>query len=192
MSGVNPQSCQVTSFKVPTAEENAHDFLWRVHQKTPPLGFIGIFNRSHYEDVLVTRVHHMISKSVAQQRMKEINHFEKLLAANGTTILKFYLHISKEEQRERLQERIDHPQKRWKFNVQDLAERKKWKAYQRAYEAMIHATSTDYAPWYVVPSDHKWYRNWVVGRVIVNALEKMDLRLPPADPRIHFKKLKVV
>ncbi len=191
MSGVNPQSCQVASFKVPTPEELAHDFLWRIHQKVPSLGTIGIFNRSHYEDVLVTRVHGQISSNVADKRMKEINHFEKLLSSSGTTILKFFLHISKDEQRERLQARIDNPSKRWKFNLNDLVERKKWESYQKVYEDMISKTSTDAAPWHVVPSNHKWYRNWVVGRIVVKALEKMDLRQPPADPSIHFKGLKV-
>ncbi len=191
MSGVNPQSCQVSSFKVPTPEEKAHDFLWRIHQKTPPLGDIGIFNRSHYEDVLVTRVHGLISKHTAEKRMKEINQFEKLLASNGTTVLKFFLHISKEEQRKRLEARIEDPDKHWKFSAADLVERKKWDAYQDAFEDMISGTSTKHAPWYVVPSNHKWYRNWVVGGVIVKALEDMNLRRPAPDPSINFKKLKV-
>jgi len=191
MSGVNPQSCQVTSFKVPTVEEQAHDFLWRVHAKTPPRGFIGIFNRSHYEDVLVTRVHGLIDDEEAVRRFKEIRHFEKLLSAQGTTILKFFLHISKDEQRARLQERADDPAKRWKLSPSDLAERKNWKKYQKAYEDALSATSTAHAPWHVVPADHKWYGHWVIADVIVQALENMRLVVPKPDPAIHFKKLRI-
>lgn len=191
MSGVNPQSCQVTSFKVPTAEEEAHDFLWRVHQKTPPRGFIGIFNRSHYEDVLVTRVHRMISDEEARRRFKEIRHFEMLLSAQGTVILKFFLHISRDEQKARLQERADDPGKRWKLSLADLAERKNWKKYQKAYEEALSATSTPEAPWYVIPANHKWYSHWLVAGVIVQTLEDMRLATPKPDPAIHFKKLRI-
>jgi PPK2 family polyphosphate:nucleotide phosphotransferase len=191
MSGVSPQGCQVASFKVPSREESMHDFLWRVHQKAPPRGCIGIFNRSHYEDVLITRVHAQISRHVAHTRYKEINAFEKLLAASGTTIVKFFLHISKDEQRQRLQERVGDPQKRWKLSLADIAERGKWKDYQRAYEEAIAATSTEHAPWYIIPSNHKWYRNWAVARILIDTLEDMDPRFPPADPRIHFSTLKI-
>ena len=166
MSGVSPQGCQVASFKEPTPEELAHDFLWRVHAKIPPKGFIGIFNRSHYEDVLVTRVHHLISDDVARKRLKNIQHFEKLLTVTGTVILKFFLHISKEEQRRRLQARIEDPHKRWKLSPTDLTDRKKWKEFQKVYEQAIMATSTDAAPWFIIPADHKWYRNWVVGHLV--------------------------
>jgi PPK2 family polyphosphate:nucleotide phosphotransferase len=191
MSGINPQSCQVAAFKAPTEDELAHDFLWRVHQKAPPKGYIGIFNRSHYEDVLVPRVHHMISGDVVRRRFKDINHFEKLLTTSGTAILKFFLHISKDEQRKRLEERIENPQKRWKLAASDLADRKNWKAYQQAHEEAMMATNTPEAPWYVIPSDHKWYRNWVLAQIIVQALEAMKLKTPKPDPAISFKNLKV-
>ena len=191
MSGVNPQSCQVASFKVPSAEERAHDFLWRIHPKVPPLGSIGIFNRSHYEDVLVTRVHGQVKGREEDRRYKEINQFEKMLTMNGTTILKFFLHISKEEQRERLMDRAKDPQKRWKLSLADLKERSYWGKYQKVYAETLAETSTDYAPWMVVPANHKWYRNWVIASTLVDTLEKMDPRFPPPDPRIPFSRLKI-
>ncbi len=153
MSGVNPQGCKVVSFKAPSSEELGHDFLWRVHQKAPPKGQIGIFNRSHYEDVLITRVHGWVSDKVVKQRFNQIKEFEELLYESGTTILKFFLHISKNEQKERLEERIRDPEKRWKFNEGDLEERKLWKKYMDAFEDMMAATSTDHAPWYIVPAN---------------------------------------
>jgi PPK2 family polyphosphate:nucleotide phosphotransferase len=155
MSGVNPQGCNVVSFKAPSNSELAHDFLWRVHHEAPPKGQIGIFNRSHYEDVLITRVHNWVSEKVAKQRIEHIIDFEDMLFQNGTTILKFFLHISKEEQKERLEERIRDPEKRWKFNEGDLEERKRWKDYMRAFEDVLAATSTDHAPWYIVPANRK-------------------------------------
>lgn len=179
LAGANPQGCRVVSFKTPTAEERARDFLWRVHRQVPPRGFIGVFNRSHYEDVLVTRVHGLVSDEEAERRFASINEFERLLAESGTTILKFFLHISKDEQRERLQKRLDDPEKRWKFNPGDLAERARWDDYMRAFEAAISATSTQHAPWYVVPADRKWYRNVVVTATVVETLESMDPRFPP-------------
>jgi PPK2 family polyphosphate:nucleotide phosphotransferase len=191
MSGINPQGCKVASFKVPTPLDRAHDFLWRIHQEVPPKGYIGIFNRSHYEDVLVTRVHGLISKKVQEKRLREINDFEKILHQDGTTILKFFLHISKEEQRQRLIERARDPKKHWKFSVNDLKERKYWDSYQKAFQETLRATSTDYAPWIVVPANHKWYRNLVVGKFVVETLEKMDLKFPPAPSDINFKKLKI-
>ena len=191
MEGVNPTGCVVNSFKVPNAEEMAHDYLWRVHRKTPEKGYIGIFNRSHYEDVLVTRVHGMVSDKEARRRFKEINHFEYLLARNGTVILKFFLHISKEEQRLRLEARAREPHKRWKFSLNDIKERKYWPHYQRVYQEAIQATSTEYAPWYVVPSDNKWYRNWVVGKILIDTLDGMKLKFPPNEPGVDFKKIKV-
>jgi PPK2 family polyphosphate:nucleotide phosphotransferase len=191
MSGVNPQSCQVTSFKVPSREEAAHDFLWRIHQRVPPRGFIGIFNRSHYEDVLVTRVHRRIPRAEEKRRYKEINHFEKLLMSNGTTLVKLFLHISKQEQAERLQARVDDKKKRWKLSLSDLAERKYWKKYQQVYEETLSATSTEEALWYIVPANHKWYRNWLIAQLLVDTLEKMNPRLPPPDPNIDFSKLKI-
>ena len=183
-SGVNPQGCQVTSFKAPSHEELAHDYLWRIHKATPPKGMIGIFNRSHYESVLVERVRDIVPKKVWSKRYDHINHFEKLLADEGTVILKFYLHISKEEQKERLQARLDDPTKNWKFDVKDLEERRHWDAYTEAFEDALSKCSTEYAPWIVVPSDHKWFRNWVISDAIVQALEKLDMQYPPPQPGI--------
>ncbi|MBH0196136.1 MAG: polyphosphate kinase 2 family protein [Nitrospira sp.] len=170
MSGVNPQGCRVASFKAPSDRERAHDFLWRVHYEAPAKGHIGIFNRSHYEDVLITRVHGWVSEKVVRQRFNQINEFEKLLYENGTTILKFFLHISKDEQKERLEERIRDPEKRWKFNEGDVEERKRWEDYMHAFEAVLGATSTDHAPWHVVPANRKWYRNLVVAETIVEGI----------------------
>ena len=192
MSGVNPQGCKVVSFKAPSSEELGHDFLWRVHQKAPPHGQIGIFNRSHYEDVLITRVHRWVSDKVVKQRFNQIKEFEELLYESGTTILKFFLHISKDEQKERLEERICDPEKRWKFNEGDLEERKLWKNYMSAFEDMMVATSITHAPWYVVPANRKWYRNFVVADCIVDALEHMKLRTPAAPAGINFDTLKIV
>lgn len=182
MSGVNPQGCVVTPFKVPTPEELAHDYLWRVHKAVPPKGMIGIFNRSHYEDVLVVRVHSLVPKDVWRQRYEQINQFEKHLAENGVAILKFYLHISKEEQRRRLQARLDDPTKHWKFSVGDLKERALWNDYMAAYEDAVNLTSTPWAPWYVIPADRKWYRNLVVARVLVETLRGLRMKYPePAE-----------
>jgi PPK2 family polyphosphate:nucleotide phosphotransferase len=190
MSGVDPQGCQVTSFKKPTPVELAHDFLWRVHHEVPPKGYIGIFNRSHYEDVLITRVHGLISDKLATERFELIKQFEKMLAQTGTTILKFFLHISKDEQQARLEERLRDPEKRWKFNADDLAERKFWPKYTCAYEDAIAATSTDDGPWYVVPANHKWFRNVVVAETIVSTLERMNPKPPPLRADLDLEKLK--
>jgi PPK2 family polyphosphate:nucleotide phosphotransferase len=176
--GVNPQGVKVASFGVPTPEELAHDYLWRVHKQTSGKGEIVIFNRSHYEDVLVVRVHNLVPPEVWGKRYGHINDFEQMLAQEGTTILKFFLHISKEEQKERLQARLDEPHKRWKFNSGDLEERKLWPAYMEAYEEMLGKTSTEWAPWYIVPADRKWYRNLVVAQVIVETLEGLEMRYP--------------
>ena len=192
MSGVNPQGCKVVSFKAPSSEELGHDFLWRVHQKTPSHGQIGIFNRSHYEDVLITRVHGLLSDKVVKQRFNQIKEFEELLYENRTIILKFFLHISKDEQKERLEERIRDPEKRWKFNEGDLEERKLWKNYMEAFEDVIAATSTDHAPWYIVPANRKWYRNLVVADRVVDALENMKLKTAPAPAGVNFDTLKIV
>jgi PPK2 family polyphosphate:nucleotide phosphotransferase len=189
MTGVNPVGCRVSSFKVPTPIELAHDFLWRVHHEVPAKGAIGIFNRSHYEDVLITRVHGLVSDKLAIQRFNHIRKFEKLLAQSGTTILKFFLHISRDEQRARLLERLETPEKRWKFNPTDLEERKLWNKYMAAYEDAISATSTDYAPWYVIPANHKWYRNLVVGDTIVAALEELNSK-PLSPPDFNWKAVK--
>jgi PPK2 family polyphosphate:nucleotide phosphotransferase len=191
MSSVNPQGCKVVTFKTPSPEELGHDFLWRVHQKAPSKGQIGIFNRSHYEDVLITRVHGLISDKVVKRRFNQINEFEELLSENGTVIVKFFLHISKDEQKKRLEERINNPEKRWKFNEGDLEERKLWKSYIHAFENMMAATSTNQSPWFVVPANRKWYRNLVIAQYVVNALESMKLKTPPAPAGIDFDTLKI-
>jgi PPK2 family polyphosphate:nucleotide phosphotransferase len=189
MSGVNPQGCVVTSFKTPTPLEKELDFLWRVHAACPPRGFIGIFNRSHYEDVLITRVHGWITDKEAQRRLGEIRAFEEMLTRNGTRILKFFLHISRAEQKKRLLERLDNVDKRWKFSPQDPKERRYWSAYRKAFEEALSATSTKEAPWFVVPADHKWYRNLVVADCLVRALEDMNPR-PPRVRDVDWKKLR--
>lgn len=181
LRGVNPIGVHVTSFKAPTAEELDHDFLWRVHQSIPGKGMMGVWNRSHYEDVLIVRVHDLVEKKVWQSRYDHINAFEKLLAESGVKLLKFFLHISKDEQKERLQARLDDPTKHWKFNPHDLDERKLWDDYQQAYEDAINRCSTEYAPWHVVPADHKWSRNLAVAETVVAALEEMNPRYPQAD-----------
>jgi PPK2 family polyphosphate:nucleotide phosphotransferase len=180
--GVNPQGVRVASFGRPTEEELAHDYLWRVHRHTPGAGGMVIFNRSHYEDVLVVRVHGLVPESVWGRRYHQINEWERLLAEEGTTILKFYLHISPEEQAERLAARRDDPTKRWKFSRGDLEERGRWSDYMAAYEAALSRTSTPWAPWYVVPADRKWYRNLVVATALVGTLESLQMAYPqPAE-----------
>ena len=181
MSGVNPQGVVVTSFKVPTAEELAHDYLWRVHKAVPKRGMIGIFNRSHYEDVLVVRVHNLVPPEVWGRRYEEINAFEKFLTDNDVVILKFFLHISREEQARRLQARLDNPDKRWKFNKGDLKERALWDDYTAAYTDAVQKCSTPHAPWYVVPSDNKWYRNYVVGHIITETLHDLNPQFPAPE-----------
>ncbi len=181
-SGINPAGVRVVGFKAPTAPELAHDFLWRVHQQVPGKGEMVVFNRSHYEDVLITRVHGWIDDAKAKRRFNHINHFESLLVEEGTVVLKFFLHIGKDEQKQRLQDRLDDPDKNWKFNVGDLAEREKWNDYQRVYQDAINATSTPHAPWYVVPAERKWLRDLYVGTVLLNALEKLQMKYPPPAP----------
>lgn len=176
--GVNPMGVKVAAFKRPTPEELSHDYLWRVHRQTPGTGEITIFNRSHYEDVLVVRVHQLVSPAVWRKRYAQINAFERSLVDEGTTILKFFLHISKEEQRSRLQARVDDPTKHWKFSMGDLDERKLWNKYAPAYQAMLSRTSTAWAPWYVVPADRKWYRDLVVATVLVDTLEAFGMSYP--------------
>lgn len=178
--GVNPLGVRVASFKAPTPEELAHDYLWRVHKQTPGRGEIVIFNRSHYEDVLVVRVHELAPPEVWRRRYDQINDFEHLLVEEGTTVLKFFLHIDKDEQKKRLQERLDDPEKHWKFNVGDLKERALWRDYEKAYEDVLSKTSTDWAPWYIVPANRKWYRNLVIASVIVKTLKGLDMRYPPS------------
>ncbi len=192
MSGVNPQGCKVVAFKAPSKDELAHDFLWRVHREVPPKGYIGIFNRSHYEDVLITRVHGWVTDKLIRRRFNQIRQFEELLSESGTAVLKFFLHISKDEQKERLEARIADPEKRWKWNSGDLEERKLWDEYLKAFEDVISATSSEEAPWYVVPANRKWYRNLIVADRVVNALEDMKLKTPPAPEGVDFTKLKVV
>jgi PPK2 family polyphosphate:nucleotide phosphotransferase len=179
--GVNPQGVQVTSFKAPTSLELAHDFLWRVHQHVPPKGHIGIFNRSHYEDVLIVRVNELVDKDVWKARYDHINHFEKLLTDSGTRILKFYLHISKEEQKERMLARLADPAKHWKFSTGDLPVREQWDEYMEAYSDAISHCNTAYAPWHIVPANRKWYRNLVILQTIVDTLEDMDLTYPAPE-----------
>lgn len=171
-ASVNPQGCYVHSFKAPTPEESAHDFLWRVHRETPAKGMMGIFNRSQYEDVLVVRVHNLVPENVWNQRYEQINNFEHLLATSGTIILKFFLHISKDEQERRLLAREQDKEKAWKLSVSDWSERKYWNDYQEAYEALLSRCSTDEAPWYIVPANHKWYRNLAVAHTLVDSLRQ--------------------
>jgi len=178
---VDPLGIRTVSFKKPTPAELAHDFLWRVHARVPAKGEIGIFNRSHYEDVLIVRVRALAPPDVIERRYREINDFERLLADNGTRIVKIFLHITKEEQRERLQERIDMPHKRWKHNPGDLAERALWDDYMAAYETAINRCAAPWAPWYVVPADRNWYRNALVARIVRTELEALDPRYPEAD-----------
>jgi PPK2 family polyphosphate:nucleotide phosphotransferase len=178
LRGVNPQGVKVAAFGPPTGEELAHDYLWRAHAHVPAAGEMTIFNRSHYEDVLVVRVHELVSERVWSRRYRHINEWERLLTDEGTTILKFFLHISRTEQAERLQARLDDPTKRWKFRLGDLAERQRWNDYMAAYEAVLSKTSTRWAPWHVVPADHKWYRDLVVGTALVEALEGLKMAYP--------------
>lgn len=182
LTGVNPQMCQVTAFKQPSDEERDHDFLWRIHRAIPRRGAIGIFNRSHYEDVLAARVHKLVPEHVWRRRYDAINQFEQLLTADSTTIVKFFLHIGKDEQRERLQARLDNPKKRWKFSPGDLAERALWDDYRRAYEELLTRCNTPRAPWRVIPADRKWYRNLLVSRALRETLERLDPQFPePAE-----------
>ena len=189
--GVNPQGVRVASFKVPTAQELAHDYLWRIHQHTPGKGEIVIFNRSHYEDVLVVRVHNLVPKDVWHKRYEHICQFEKVLADEGTTILKFYLHIGLAEQAERFLERVEKPEKNWKFNPGDLEEREHWQAYTEAYEDVLNKTSTSYAPWYIIPANKKWYRNLVIANILVDTLKSLKMQFPASieDMETYHKRL---
>jgi len=192
MSGINPQGCQVHSYKTPSAEELEHDFLWRTSRSLPERGQIGIFNRSYYEEVLVVRVHpellarekiptQLCSEAMWQNRFEDINSFERYLTRNGIVVLKFFLHLSKKEQKKRFLERLEHPDKNWKFSVSDALERQHWEKYMRAYEDMIRNTSTKRAPWYVVPADHKWFTRLVVAEAAIDAMEKLELSFPKVD-----------
>ena len=186
---VDPMGIVSTSFKAPSHTEVARDYLWRVHKAVPPRGYLGIFNRSHYEDVLIVRVHGLAPPAAIEQRYEQINAFEKQLSENGITILKFYLHISKDEQKQRLQERIDDPKKRWKFSPGDLEERAWWDHYMEAYEIALRRCSTPWAPWYVIPADRNWYRNAVIARILRRTLEGLGLKYP--KPAGDFSKLVV-
>jgi PPK2 family polyphosphate:nucleotide phosphotransferase len=172
---------------VPSAEEAAHDFLWRIHKAVPPRGDIGIFNRSHYEDVLVVRVHNLVPKEMWRRRYDQINEFEAILDANGVRILKFFLHISKEEQKRRFEQRMQDPARNWKLSLPDFEERKHWNAYYEAYEDALARCSTPWAPWYVIPSDRKWLRNHLVAGLVVQALDEMKLKYPP--PTVDVSKV---
>ena len=178
MRGINPEGVSVTSFRKPEKSELAHDYLWRAHQACPSKGTIGVFNRSHYEDVLITRVHQWIDRKTCIRRYDHINHFEKLLVDEGTTVLKLFLLISKEEQFSRLQSRIDDPQRNWKFNLEDLAERQLWDEYLKAFQAAIAATSSHHAPWFIIPSDKKWFRNLLVSEIVLAHLKSLRLQWP--------------
>jgi PPK2 family polyphosphate:nucleotide phosphotransferase len=179
--GLDPHGVQVTAFKQPSEEELAHDFLWRVHKATPRKGLIGVFNRSHYEDVLIVRVHGLVPESVWRERYDHINRFEEMLTEHGTTILKFFLYISKDEQKKRLEERRDTPDKRWKFSLGDLKERQRWDEYMAAYEDMLTKCNTPYARWHIVPANRKWYRNYIVTRTLVETLENLNPQFPQPE-----------
>ena len=178
IGSMNPQGCRVASFKQPTHEELAHDFLWRVEKQVPKQGDVAIFNRSHYEDVLVVRVHDLVSKKVCSKRYAQINEFEQRLVDNGTHILKFYLHISKEEQLRRFKDRLDDPSRRWKISASDYTEREYWSSYEAAFEDAINKCHAHNAPWFVIPSDHKWFRDLVIAQIIVSTMESMKIELP--------------
>jgi PPK2 family polyphosphate:nucleotide phosphotransferase len=186
MGALNPQSCYVKSFKVPTEEDLSHDYLWRVHMAAPPKGQIAIFNRSHYEDVIEVRVRNLVSKNELTPRYRQINDFERYLSENHVTILKFFLHISKDEQKKRIKERLMDPTKRWKISEGDLLVRKYWDKYMESYEQALSRCSTHWAPWYVIPANLKWFRNWAVAQIIVNTLGRMKSKYP--QPRIDVSK----
>jgi PPK2 family polyphosphate:nucleotide phosphotransferase len=183
-SAVNPQGCTVASFKQPTELELRHDFLWRIHQQIPPRGMIGIFNRSHYEDILVPRVHKLFPKKIWSARYEQINEFERMLSNNNVVQLKFMLHVSRAEQKARLEERLSDETKNWKFRADDLDDRKRWGDFTKAYRAILEKTSTAWAPWYIVPADDKDVRNYLIARTIADRLESLDLKYPPPDPAV--------
>ncbi|MZQ82516.1 polyphosphate kinase 2 family protein [Paenibacillus sp. 5J-6] len=186
LGGLHPQGFKVNSFRAPTEEESAHDFLWRAHQIAPAKGMIGAFIRSYYEDVLITRVHNWISGEEVKSRFKHINRFEKLLESGGVKIVKIFLHISKDFQMARLRNRLTDPTKHWKFDKNDLVERESWAEYEEAYEAVFKHCSSESAPWYIVPANHRWYRDWAVLQIAVEALESMNLAFPESDPELDL------
>jgi PPK2 family polyphosphate:nucleotide phosphotransferase len=187
MSDVSPLGVQVAGFKAPTEEELAHDFLWRIHQRVPQHGFIGIFNRSHYEDVLVVRVHDLVPRKVWKARYEQINHFERMLVKNRVVVLKFFLHISKDEQKRRLQQRLADPTRNWKLSLADVKERRFWPAYRKAYEAALTLCSTKWAPWRIVQADNKWYRNYVVAETLVQTLQGLNMKFP--EPSVDLSQI---
>jgi PPK2 family polyphosphate:nucleotide phosphotransferase len=202
MSGVNPQGCSVSAFKAPSNEELSHDYLWRSHKTVPERGKIGIFNRSHYEEVLVVRVHadllkgeklpaRLVTRHIWDERYEDLNAFERYLTRNGVVVRKFFPHLSKEEQKKRLLERVEDQKKNWKFSMADVKERNSWKAYQQAYEEMIQKTATKHSPWYVVPADNKWFTRLIVASVIIEALDALDLAFPIVD-KVKRRELKTV
>jgi PPK2 family polyphosphate:nucleotide phosphotransferase len=180
-AGVNPQGVRVANFKEPTQDELDHDFLWRVHKQVPAKGELVIFNRSQYEEVLIVRVHELVPQEIWKKRFDQINDFEQMLAETGTTLLKFYLHIDLEEQKKRLQARLDHPDKHWKFRRGDLQERKLWPDYMQAYEDVLNKTSTEAAAWSIVPANHKWYRDWVIASTVVETLDRLGMKYPEPE-----------
>lgn len=189
LTGMNPAGCVSVNFKEPTKEDLAHDFLWRVHPHVPARGSIAVFNRSHYEDVLVVRVHRLAPEKVWSKRYDEINQFERLIATqNNTAILKFFLHISKEEQLERFKKRLDDPDRQWKISDTDYKERDYWSDYTRAFEDVLNKTSTDYAPWFIIPSNHKWFRDLAISQIIVRRIEDMDIQIP--KPTVNLAKIR--
>jgi PPK2 family polyphosphate:nucleotide phosphotransferase len=188
MNGINPQGCTVTCFKTPSTEELEHDYLWRIHKAIPARGNIGIFNRSHYEEVLVVRVHNLVPEAVWSRRYKQINRLEQVLAENNVTILKFCLHVSKDEQKKRLVERLADPTKNWKMSPQDLKERELWKDYMKAYEDALTQCSTEWAPWFIIPANKKWFRNLAVSQIIIETLESLDMKYP----KLSFDPKKIV
>ena len=188
LTAMNPQGCTVSGFKVPSKEEAAHDFMWRYHKATPEKGHVAIFNRSHYEDVLIQRVHNLVPESIWSKRYEHINNFEKLLHDNGTQILKFYLHIDAEEQLERFKTRIVDPARHWKISDGDYAERPYWDAYTDAFEAALNKCSTEHAPWFIIPSNHKWFRNLAISQIISEALEGLNMKFP--EPTVDINEIK--
>jgi PPK2 family polyphosphate:nucleotide phosphotransferase len=188
LGAMNPQGCRVTGFKQPSTEELAHDFLWRIHRATPARGQVAIFNRSHYEDVLVVRVHHLVPRKVWSRRYDEINEFEKELVDSDTHILKFYLHISKKEQLKRFEDRLDDPTKQWKISEADYKERKFWGDYTTAYEEALSRCSTPHAPWFIIPSDHKWFRNLAIARIVVEHLKALHMK--PPEPSVDLQHIR--
>ena len=188
ITAMNPQGCYVASFKQPTSTELAHDFLWRVHRRVPALGEVGVFNRSHYEDVLVVRVHDLVPEKVWSRRYEAINQFELLLSANRVSIVKFFLYISKEEQLDRFARRLEDPERQWKISGADYAEREHWDAYIDAYEDMLSKCSTKHAPWYVIPANHKWFRNLAASKIILETMKAMDIKAP--EPTVDIAEIR--